>query len=283
MPRSQVNDRSDVMPFEGATDLHTKIANALALVTDWNAALSGHVSLNDVIGVLARQRGACNVALVRLNRNKALPVAGATGRLAEARPEPSSGAILRHLRDHRAEGAEPGAMVYLSDLMRDADFAGSGAAAEWRARPKISAVQVIILETTAVQIDAIEMWFDTPAEPDPEMPDALIARALADGWSVRSPGLITRAIRTYGRPRAASRADPSGAILGAQNRCGLSRSERRVCQLLAAGEKAKDIAQALEISIPTVRTHLRNIYAKTETSGQVDLLAVIGAERDLVA
>lgn len=173
--------------------------------------------------------------------------------------------------------------MYLSDLMLDDDFARSGAAREWRARPEIKEVLIIILETTVVQVDAIEMWFDSSVDPDPDMPDALIARALADGWSMRSPGLIARAIRTYGRPRAQSYQDNSSAILGAQNRCGLSRSERRVCQLLAAGEKAKDIAEVLEISIPTVRTHLRNIYAKTETSGQVDLLAAIGAERDQVA
>ena len=66
-------------------------------------------------------------------------------------------------------------------------------------------------------------------------------------------------------------------MVDAQSR--LSRAELRVCQLLAAGDKAKDIAEVLGVSVATVRTHLRNIYAKTNTSGQIELIAVINAEK----
>jgi DNA-binding CsgD family transcriptional regulator len=53
--------------------------------------------------------------------------------------------------------------------------------------------------------------------------------------------------------------------------------------MLASGEKAKAIAEALELSVATVRTHLRNIYAKTETNGQVELIALLNDRRDIAS
>ncbi|QUJ76709.1 helix-turn-helix transcriptional regulator [Sulfitobacter albidus] len=275
-----MNDLTDVMPFHGATDLHARIAQALALVTDWNGALAGHLPISSVLSVFARQCGAANAEVLRLARDRVLPVAAVVGDLDRTQPTLSSGRLLRYLRDTRLDTLTPGSLWLLSDLMLEDAFSASHAGQEWRARGDLSGVHVIILEATAVQIDAIEMHFARPPKEDPEMPPLLIARALADGWGLRSPGLIARTIRSFGRTRGPVTDEPDGAILGERNRCGLSRSERRVCQLLAGGAKAKDIAEALDISIPTVRTHLRNIYAKTETSGQVELLAMISSERD---
>ena len=55
----------------------------------------------------------------------------------------------------------------------------------------------------------------------------------------------------------------------------LSHSQLRVCQLLGAGQKAVGIAELMGISITTVRSHLRNIYIKTNTTGQFEVIALI--------
>ena len=67
-------------------------------------------------------------------------------------------------------------------------------------------------------------------------------------------------------------AGPVRSILGPSNPAGLSRAEYRICALLGVGLTARLISERLGITEATVRSHLRNIYAKTSTSGQYELL-----------
>jgi DNA-binding CsgD family transcriptional regulator len=57
----------------------------------------------------------------------------------------------------------------------------------------------------------------------------------------------------------------------------LSPAEIRVLQGLLAGRAPADIADDLGLATPTVRTHLKNIYAKTGTAGQSDIMR-LGAQ-----
>lgn len=66
--------------------------------------------------------------------------------------------------------------------------------------------------------------------------------------------------------------DKQKPVLGPDNPFGLSRSEFRVCTLIGQGQKAADIARTLDVSIATVRSHLKGIYSKTDLSGQFDVL-----------
>jgi DNA-binding CsgD family transcriptional regulator len=52
----------------------------------------------------------------------------------------------------------------------------------------------------------------------------------------------------------------------------LSRAEYRVCILLAKGLSNERLLAELDVSYSTLRTHLRSIYAKTETSSRSELL-----------
>ncbi len=54
---------------------------------------------------------------------------------------------------------------------------------------------------------------------------------------------------------------------------GLTLTEARVALSLAEGRTPAQVAQALDISVGTVRVHLKHAYAKTETSGQRELVA----------
>lgn len=277
MPRTAPQDRTQVLPFAGASDLHLRIARSFALITDWNAALGGQFPLIDVLKILVKQTEARNIAIYRLHDDRAHPIVTAARAHDNTRVELSSGAIARYLRDHHADALDPGSIWRLHELRKEPAFENTAGAREWAARSEICEVSLVVLETNDGQIDLIEMIFDTPPRPSPELPVSIVTQAMADAWSMRAPGLITRLIRTYGRSR--TRPDQGSALLSAQNPYGLSRSERRVAQMLGGGTKARDIAESLGISIPTVRSHLRNLYAKTETSGQVELVNLINGAR----
>jgi len=52
---------------------------------------------------------------------------------------------------------------------------------------------------------------------------------------------------------------------------GLTRAETRVGELITLGIKPAEVAQTLHVSINTVRSHLKDIFVKTGTHGQLDL------------
>jgi DNA-binding CsgD family transcriptional regulator len=62
---------------------------------------------------------------------------------------------------------------------------------------------------------------------------------------------------------------PADAVAAVFN---LSPAESRVLERLIAGRTPAEIAQDIGSALPTVRTHLSNIFAKTGTTRQVDLV-----------
>ncbi|MGH7057804.1 MAG: helix-turn-helix transcriptional regulator [Acetobacteraceae bacterium] len=66
---------------------------------------------------------------------------------------------------------------------------------------------------------------------------------------------------------------PSGMAL--RGLFGLTASEAAVAAAVAGGTAADDLAAGLGITLNTVRTHLKNIFAKTGTSRQAQLVSVI--------
>ncbi len=56
------------------------------------------------------------------------------------------------------------------------------------------------------------------------------------------------------------------------NPANLSRAEFRVCLLLSHGLSVKGVTDELRLSEATVRSHLRSVYSKTETTGHAELL-----------
>jgi DNA-binding CsgD family transcriptional regulator len=68
---------------------------------------------------------------------------------------------------------------------------------------------------------------------------------------------------------------PEGSLDELGTRFGLSAREREVAQLICKGLDTKEISEALFISIATVKSHLHNVYTKTNTSGRADLIRAI--------
>lgn len=57
----------------------------------------------------------------------------------------------------------------------------------------------------------------------------------------------------------------------------LTRREAHVCQGLLAGKVPKSIAADYDLSIYTVREHLRNVYQKTGTKNQIELVNLLAS------
>jgi len=67
-------------------------------------------------------------------------------------------------------------------------------------------------------------------------------------------------------------------ILAADNPYSLTRSETRVCYALKEGMRPALIAEHLGVGIATIRTHLSNIYAKTDLPSQTAVVRQLTME-----
>ena len=138
---------------------------------------------------------------------------------------------------------------------------------------------LLVLASDEGSVDFLEMAFERAPDRSPDIPASLVATALVDGWKLRTPGLIPAMIDERARTRGGAKA-AEGDLWSPQNPYGLTVTELKVCRELARGRAPKEIAEVLSVSVATVRSHLSNLYSKTGTSGQLQLLALAGTTTD---
>lgn len=87
---------------------------------------------------------------------------------------------------------------------------------------------------------------------------------------------------TFALPRAGAivmindpEAEPMVPVEPLQRLYGLTAAEARLVAALAAGRRIEDAAKAFKISCETARTQLRQIFAKTGTTRQTDLVSTV--------
>ena len=91
------------------------------------------------------------------------------------------------------------------------------------------------------------------------------AQMLSEVFKGRRDGLVEKIIIDNSRPTSNRRRDTErAALLSPENPCGLTRAEWRLCVLVANGLSRARVAKELGITENTIRSHLRNIYSKTE-------------------
>jgi DNA-binding CsgD family transcriptional regulator len=61
------------------------------------------------------------------------------------------------------------------------------------------------------------------------------------------------------------------AVVGSREHTEISARERQIVENLVLGLSAAEVSMILNISAHTVRTHIRNIYAKIGVSNRVEL------------
>lgn len=132
---------------------------------------------------------------------------------------------------------------------------------------------VIPLERHVTSGDFLELHFGESLDTAALDRLGVIAGTLAESWRARTYGMLQdNVLATQQKASGSTARDVSAAILGADNAFGLSRSEYRVCLLLSRGLNNASLLDELSISVSTLRSHLRSIYAKTGTSSQAELV-----------
>lgn len=102
-------------------------------------------------------------------------------------------------------------------------------------------------------------------------PDQLVAaiRTVHDGDAVISPGPTRKLFATFRRPPNA----PSAALSQTDTRMAaeLTPRERDVLVLIAGGRTNQEICDELWLTMPTIKTHVGNLLAKTQSRDRVQL------------
>jgi DNA-binding CsgD family transcriptional regulator len=109
--------------------------------------------------------------------------------------------------------------------------------------------------------DIIEIHFITAVTRNWRSDSALIVKSLTEVHAGRRPGLIEQ--QFLDRSQGEKGALEDGPLLAPENSAGLTRTEYRLCLLIANGLSRSGAAREMRVTENTIRTHLRNIYAKT--------------------
>ncbi len=248
-----------------------RFAQAMVATARWAQTLQGEGHPAGALVLLRDVCGAEVASLLRLTAGR-----GAAERLltedaardVATRPKPGDLAPTL-IGAHRAR-ARVGSVWSYSELAGSLLVAPQTRLARWMELRGIHDVICIVLAVDDEATDVLELCFThRPRGADSYLVDAL-APALASAWEHRGAQLLVSLRRAAIRPVGPQARDE--ALLGPANPAGLTRAEFRICGLFAAGSSTREIMEQLQISESTLRSHLRSIYAKTETSGKAGLL-----------
>jgi len=155
---------------------------------------------------------------------------------------------------------------------RTADFENDPRLHSPLSHRKLVATVVIALQHHSNSSDFVELHFREETSAAFANTLTQLGPVLATAWKGRVPGLMLQNMITV--RRADSRRDPASdaAVLSVDNPCELSRAEYRVCLLLSNGLNRDAVRRELSIGLSTLRSHLSNVYAKTGTSSQAELV-----------
>jgi len=143
----------------------------------------------------------------------------------------------------------------------------------WLETRQIAEVTSIALGPEDGALDLLEFHLSHRLSPSQRARLADLAEALAFAWGRRPEGRTARLLSdgTAIAQRLATAAAPA-APLSVTNPWRLTPAETRICALIRDGLTVTDIVAMVGVAESTLRSHLRNIYAKAGVSGQVGLL-----------
>lgn len=247
--------------------------NVIHAIIRWYGSLDGKLSLQDslaelVVGlgaevgvILRTQMADLNPASIAVCDNAKNVVMGQPLRRTFA--DAYFGATIRH--------AQAPSIWQASAHIDDAT--GDPSLCEWQAARGLKEFVALILASGPKTRDHIELHFRNPLSAKTETLLQVMLPDMARAWANRKVGLITRTILNHRSNDPWGFRHPKKAnILGADNPLQLSRAEFRVCLLLSMGLVVQALAKELSLSEPTIRTHLRNIYAKSECGSLAELV-----------
>lgn len=243
-------------------------------IAGWCGGLHGAMPLEDALGSLTTGLDATAAALSRHHhRNEDHPRTVAVSDAGHGLRR----AFCQDVLGYMFGKARAGTAWFLSDMAGDPGWTRSSSLAAWCRSADIGEIAVIPLTHSVQQDDYIEFHFDRALSASQRAEIEALVPTIVRSWSGRKPGLVTGAVADERLVQARERArrmkrDWDAPILGMSNPAGLSRAEFRVCLLLSRGLSVQGVAGELGLSDNTVRSHLRAIYAKTETSSLAELV-----------
>lgn len=163
------------------------------------------------------------------------------------------------------EAARPGSLWFRSTV----DTGSTNEIAEFHASRQLRELAVIPLQASNKLIDTFEIHFMDRLRSQQQVVLTSLAPVLARTWSNRAEGLFTEALL---RVSPVTERIENGRILSAENPARLSRAEYRVSLLLSRGLSIQEIKAELCIRESTMRSHLSNLYSKTNSSNLSELV-----------
>lgn len=142
---------------------------------------------------------------------------------------------------------------------------------EFQSRNRLSELVVIPLSADHKELYFLELHFGKPKDGSQQAALNMLTGSLAQTWQSRSAGVFSASLPNIHKQKPAN-AKSDKPIMSFENPARLSRAEYRVCVQLNRGLSLVEVQKELQIGEATLRTHLRNIYAKTNTSGLPQLL-----------
>jgi DNA-binding CsgD family transcriptional regulator len=249
-------------------DRRGKDLGLVGAIAVWCECLQGKGILRNGLELIASGIGADAVVLTRVSR--------ATGRQGRSMFHDRGAGVLGVRRLERSYAscvlgryfATPKAGSVWSSAAVDDDL--DPVLTEFQRRRNLAELIVIPLSVDDKTIDFFEMHF-AATQTGPQLESlGVLAATLTRAWAHRATGLFSEHVLQKARTGPAGLGNES--ILSFSNPARLSRAEYRVCMLCGRGLSPKAVRQELTISASTLRTHLRNIYAKTGTSCQAELV-----------
>ncbi len=188
---------------------------------------------------------------------------------------PLSRAFCGDVLGYQFGRARAGTAWFLSDVLDDPSWMSTEALNAWIANRDVQEIAVIPMTVTRQSVDYVEFHFARPLSRSAQHEIEALVPTIERSWRGRKPGLVTQIIADDRVPVASRQVDMvdwDAPILGMSNPAGLSRAEFRVCLMLSRGLSVKGVSVELGLSENTVRSHLRAIYAKTETGNLPELI-----------
>ena len=251
--------RKDAVGLRGGEILE---ADAVLTFVEWS---QGCCTLEKTLNRLCASFGAILVSFARVNTSTqtARIFDTESGTLGDYQPA-SDLAAYRVFKDELTS-LKQGAFVnygqYVRErLYRDAEFE------DWLTSIGASDAAFMILGRSAGTVDLMEFYFEKTTSHHGQADGDWGGAALARIYAARRPGVVADCFAQK------SVEEETGAILdepllGPGNVAGLTRCEWRVCVLVSRGLSVKGIAYELDVSVATVRAHLRKVYNKTGLAG----------------
>lgn len=241
----------------------------------WTECLHGAGDLRTTMGALTRSARAVAAVLIRasLHPRKQRVIASFDSE-AVSGAEPLPRPLGLDLITIPADRARAGSLWSLRDPQQSVADTLHPNKANFLAQRRIRDVVVIVLGQNSGSVDLLEFHLSHRADKRDLAQIEALAQAIAFAWNRRPVGRVARLLSNI--PATTRRLQPekeaSAGPLSSANPWQLTPTELRICGLIRDGLGATEIVAGFGLAESTVRSHLRNIYAKAGVTGQVGLV-----------